>query len=330
MVWNSLARRATSWTILVAGLWVVLALATPAPLVYEPALPELPEDLDAWLESSEAEAALRYPLIPGTEKRIRWRQPGARTEFAVVYLHGFSATRQEISPVPDMVADTLGANLFETRLTGHGRVNGAMLDATAEDWLDDAAEAIAIGERIGERVIVVATSTGASLAVAMSGDARLDNVDSIVLISPNYGPKNENAKWLTRPAGPVIARLLVGETRTWKAHNAEQELFWSTSYPIAATVEVMRLVDRANSPASRQFSQNILMLYSPDDNVVSTEASLQAFERLNAPRKQAIAVSGAEDPSHHVLAGRILSPNKNDAVAAIIVEFLRHNRRVHD
>ena len=310
------------WVLALAGIWILLGVATPDQLIYEPELPELPADLDAWLASIESQAASAYPLISDTEKRIRWQQPGARTGIAVVYLHGFSATRQEIAPVPEMVADALGANLFETRLTGHGRLEGAMLDTTAEDWLDDAAEALAVGERIGGRTVLIATSTGATLAVALIDDRRMRNVDSFVMISPNFGPKNESGKWLTRPGGPIIGRLLVGDTRDWQAHNDLQERYWSTSYPTSTLVEVMRLVDRANAPPSRVFSGDVLMLYSPDDEVVSTEAFMRAFEELSARNKQAIVVEDAEDPYQHVLAGRILSPGKTDDVVATIVEFV--------
>ncbi|MDD4273595.1 MAG: hypothetical protein PHG14_07705 [Desulfobacter postgatei] len=38
-----------------------------------------------------------------------------------VYIHGFSATRKETAPLSDLVAKTLNANLFYTRLSGHGR-----------------------------------------------------------------------------------------------------------------------------------------------------------------------------------------------------------------
>ncbi len=326
MASNKLAKRLAGAAILVAAVLLLVGFTTPDPLVYEPTLPDLPDDLDSWLASSEAEAASRYPLVQDTEKRIRWQQPGVRTDVAVLYLHGFSATRQEISPVPEMVADALGANLYETRLAGHGRVSGSMLDTTAEDWLDDAAEALSIGERIGKRIVIVATSTGATLAVAMLGEERMRHVDAIIMISPNFGPIDSSAKWVTRPGGLLLTRLLAEPTQVWQAQNEEQERFWSTSYPTAAAIEVMRLVDRARSSLSRAFSQNVLMFYSLGDKVVSPGAFLDAFDAMDAQHKQAIEIFGAGDPKDHVLAGRILSPNKNEEIAAMIVEFVQRYR----
>ena len=107
----------------------------------------LPDDLDAYLAASEAQVA---DLTPGSAKRIVWAGAvGAKTQLAIVYVHGFSATAEEIRPVPDNVAKAVGANLYFIRLAGHGRSGEAMATATAGDWVEDMAEAMAIGRQIG-------------------------------------------------------------------------------------------------------------------------------------------------------------------------------------
>ncbi len=296
---------------------------TPSPLASLPATPELPADLDGYLDSRESQAHSRFPLIADTGKRIRWQARGEKTEWAVVYVHGFSATRQEIAPVPEMIADRLGANLFETRLTGHGRADGVMLETTAEDWLADAAEAIAIGHRIGDRVVLMGTSTGATILLAMAQHAQLRQADSIVLMSPNYAPVDPRSRWLTRPAGPLLARVLIGETRSFEALNAAQERYWSTTYPTASIVEVMRVVDRANSAASREFAQDMLMLISPDDRVISVQAATDGFSRITARSKQTVEFTSSTDPKSHVLGGRILSPESTDELVDVVVDFAK-------
>ncbi|MEL6349523.1 MAG: alpha/beta hydrolase, partial [Myxococcota bacterium] len=80
-------------------------------------------------------------IIPGAERHIILRQE-ARTPLSIVYIHGFSASRPEISPVCERVSEALNANLYFTRLQGHGRSSlDAMADATVEGWLTDMAEA---------------------------------------------------------------------------------------------------------------------------------------------------------------------------------------------
>ena len=302
-----------------AALW----LSTPAELQQAVAAVELPSDLEAWIARRESAIEDRHGLVDGTEKRISWYGDRARTEYAVVYFHGFSATRQETAPLAAEVAQMLGANLFETRLSGHGLQRNALVAVRAEDWLLDAAEALAIAERLGERVVIIGTSTGATLAAAMLGDPLMNRVDTIVMLSPNFAPRDGNAAWLTRPAGPFLAELLVGETRSWEPYNKQQGLYWSTSYPMAAAVEMMRLVDLANRKLPSSIEQRLLMFYSPDDAVISSDAALAVFEATVAPRKSALQITDPGDPSHHILAGDVLSGTMTGHIARDIVDFIR-------
>ena len=296
---------------------------TPAALVAEADAPALPDNLEQYLREREQAAAADYPLIAGTEKRIRWHDGVAQTEFAVVNLHGFSGSRQGIAPLVDRLADALGANVYETRLAGHGRAEGAMRGVKAEDWLADGAEALAIGARLGQRTIVVGTSTGATLAIAMARHPAFANVDTLVLISPNFAPADPMANWITRPFGPLLLHAAIGETRSWQPHNELQARFWSTSYPSAILVEVMRLVDRAHRMLPLDTQASVLTMLSPDDEVVSPQATLEAMALINAPRKEIVKVVDVGDPSQHVLAGNILSPDDTDEVLARILEFVR-------
>ena len=322
-------RRLISVAVVLAIIALIAFLLTPSRLVNSAVVPALPDDLDSYLATSEAAAAAQFPLIPNTEKRIRWQNPGQQTEYAIVYLHGFSATRQEINPTTELIADALGANLFETRLTGHGRAEGVMLEMRAEDWLDDATEALAVGARIGKRTILVGTSTGATLAFAMAGHPAMNSVEAIVVISPNFGPDDPAARWLTRPGGPLLAQLMLGDTRTWEPRNDLQALYWSTSYPTAAIVEVMRLIDLANDALAVPLEQPLLVLMSPNDGVVSPRLIHEALARIEAPRVELQQYDEVGDLMNHVLAGDILSPENTDVVVSTIVEFVQDERGVN-
>jgi esterase/lipase len=262
-------------------------------------------------------------LIPDTESRIVWADGEARTSWSVVNLHGFSATRQETAPLAETVASMLNANLYEARLTGHGRVEQPLAGVRAEDWLQDAADALASGAAIGDKIVVIGTSTGATLAAAMLDHELAKHIDTLVMISPNFEPRDPGARWLTRPAGPLLARLAVGDTRCWEPRDELQERFWSTCYPTAAAVEMMRLVDRANRLLPADIPQRLLMFYSRGDMVISPKAALDVFNATASPQKAAMEITDSEDPSQHVLAGDILSPTTTQAVADAIVSFIR-------
>ncbi|MEM1403779.1 MAG: alpha/beta fold hydrolase [Pseudomonadota bacterium] len=285
------------------------------------ALKDLPQ---THLELTETAAHEIHPITSGAEKRIRWAgTPGERTQHVVIYIHGFSATRQEIAPVPELVADALGANLFETRLTGHGLLNNGPLVATGEEWLRDGAEALAIGEALGDELIIMGTSTGATLATAMAEHPGFDAVSTLVFVSPNFGPASAGSGIMTGPFGPQLTRLLVGERTSWDAANDAQEMYWTTDYPSSTLVEMMRLVDLANALTPTVQVPNAFLVYSPKDDVVSVEKFLAAFEALPAGRKGIHKVDDPDSLSPHVLSGDILAPGTSEGTAAVISDFIR-------
>ena len=176
-------------------------------------------DPEAYL--ARAEAAVKG-IRPGLQKEIVWADPAtkARTPLAIVYIHGFSASKGEVRPLPDKVAAALGANLFYTRLTGHGQDGAAMAQGSVNAWINDYAEAIAIGRAVGKKVVVIGTSTGASLATFAASQPDLaKDVAAIVAISPNYGLKAGGSDLLTLPGGGQLAQLLIGKERSFEPQN---------------------------------------------------------------------------------------------------------------
>lgn len=313
--------------IAIIGLAGAAFVTAPAPLQNLQPPVTVGDDLDRWLAAREEIVQGLTPLVPDTAKRIRWAADGLRvpTDYAVVYIHGFSATRQELAPVPELVATQLGANLFETRLTGHGLQENALHEVKAEDWLADAAEALAIGAAIGEEIIVIATSTGATLALSMAGRNEMANVAAIVMISPNFALRDSNAELLTRTGGPQFARLALGETRTWVPLNERQARFWSTSYPTNALIEMMRLVQYTRDRLPLSLDADLLTLYSPNDGVVDAAATVAALKSIEATRNVLVEVHDSADPAQHVLIGDILSPHNTSAAVAEIVAFLKQD-----
>ncbi len=91
---------------------LAVALLVAAGLLLAPREPvEMPPPfdagrLDSGVDSYLAAREARYDDIrPDSHKRVIWTgAPETRTPLAIVYLHGFSASSQEIRPVPDMVA----------------------------------------------------------------------------------------------------------------------------------------------------------------------------------------------------------------------------------
>lgn len=289
-------------------------------LDYSPRPLDLPEDLDAYLQATEA----RYPdIVAGTEKQIVWANSSKQqTQYAVVFLHGFSASRQEIAPLPAALAQSLGANLFATRFHGHGRGGPAMLEGSVNDWLNDAQEALEIGKRLGQNVIVIGLSTGGSAAtwLAAQNDPKLA---ACVLISPNYGLANASGALLAWPWGGHLAEWVIGKEREWKPLNAEQAKYWTWKYPVRALLPMMGMVKTVQSLNFEQIMTPTLMIYSPQDKVVNTRITNSYFQRLGAPHKKRWLYTQSPDPEQHVIAGDIVSPGTTATLRDGILAFIQ-------
>lgn len=281
----------------------------------------LPADLDAYLSEREAAAP---DLVPGTGKRIVWAgEAGERTDWSVVYLHGFSGSRQEAAPLADRVAGALGANLFYTRFTGHGRDDDALLAGSVNAWLNDAHEAYRIGERLGDRVLLMGTSTGGTIATWLATRPETPALGAVALLSPNFGLPDPNAAVLTWPWGGLIAELGIGETRSWTPQNERHARYWTHRYPTRALLPMagmVKLVRQTDLTAARV---PFLVIYSPNDRVVSPDAIEATFSRIGASRKKLVPYTGASNPAQHVLAGDILAPESTAPITELILDFVQ-------
>ena len=285
-------------------------------------VPADPADLDSYLAGSEARVE---NITPNTEKTILWAgAPGTVTDVSIVYLHGFSATRQETAPLSDLLAQRFGANLFYTRFTGHGQSGEALAAATTEEWLRDTVEAVTIGATIGRRVIVIGTSTGATLAVAYAGLVGDERVAAYVLMSPNFGPHAAGAGIALLPGGEAILRLLAGPTRSWTPRTEPEQRYWTTTYPIGAIVPMMRSVALARRVGLEAVKRPALVIYSREDTVVDPRRIERLLERA-ASAGADIDVEHIREPesySKHVHAGAIQAPESTEPVANRIQQFL--------
>lgn len=282
----------------------------------------IPDDLDSYLQQKEAALG---DVFEGFEKQILWaNEDKRRTEQSIVFIHGFSASRFELSPLVEDLGDSLGANVYFTRLAGHGQPGHAMASASVNDWIYDGLEAIEIGRRIGDNVIIISNSTGSTIAAWICAHPDLAaNVAANVMLSPNFGPKDDNARVLLWPWGKQIAQLIEGKERSWEPANEKHGKYWTTSYPTSALVNMMGLVDLLQETNLQTTTVPTQIIYSDKDTVVDPDQIKAGFERLGSPYKRLIAFNDSEDPSNHILAGDVMSPSTTDSVRQLIEEFIR-------
>ena len=314
-----------------AALVALLAVGAAAALAFGPREPvdrsisfeaaALPADLDAWLAEREGGVPA---LREAARKRIVWAgEAGEPTPFSIVYRHGFSASAGEMRRVPNLVAQALGANLFFTRLTGHGRDGAAMAEASAGDWIEDTAEALAIGRRIGERLVVIGTSTGGTLAaLAALDDDLAEGLAGVVFVSPNFRIANPGAPLLTLPWAREWLPALLGEERGFEPVNESHAAHWTIRYPTVAVLPMAALVAHVRGLDPNRSAVPALFLWSEHDAVVSPSATARMAAEWGGPSEALPVVLGpGDDPFGHVLAGDILSPGMTDDMATLIAEW---------
>ncbi|WP_298847412.1 alpha/beta fold hydrolase [uncultured Ruegeria sp.] len=282
------------------------------------------EGVQVYFESTESTFD---DIVPGVEKRVVWQDghKEQRTPYSVLYIHGFSASSEEIRPVPDLVADALRANLVYTRLQGHGRHGSAMADGTASGWMDDAAEGLAAARAVGDKVIVISTSTGGTLAAAAALDADLSkDVVGMIFVSPNFGV-NTVAAWVpSLPWARNWLPILMGSERDVSGPDPEKNKFWSAIYPWEAVVPMSVLVDTVYALDFSGALVPALFWFSDDDQVVRPDRTHKVAKAWGAPATVELVTMGPEDdPASHVIAGRLMSPGQTDAAVAGILNWLK-------
>jgi alpha-beta hydrolase superfamily lysophospholipase len=217
----------------------------------------------------------------------------------------------------------LGSNLFFTRLQGHGREDKALAEGTVAGWMADLQEAILIGERLGERVLLISTSTGGTLAAVAALNPKLSQkLAGSVFVSPNFGILDFRARFLTWPLARYWLPVFAGKTRRFDPRSAAHAATCSLVYPSVAVLPVGALVKQVMQLDFARAKIPSLFLYSSKDQVVQADKILQVMHAWGGQSTgQEIHLGQQDDESFHVLAGHVLSPSQTKPVADIILNW---------
>ncbi|WP_316805733.1 alpha/beta hydrolase [Pedobacter agri] len=308
----------------ISALLVVSYFLGPKPKkpLYDAALVKVPDlqDLDGYVQNIESLNKIK----PENEAEIIWADPilKQQTEYAVVYLHGFSASKTEGNPIHQNLAKALHANLYLARLADHGVDTIAPMQFFTADRLWESSKlAYAIGKKLGKKVILVGTSTGGTAALKLA--ATYPEINSLILLSPNVAINDKNAWLLNDPWGLQIARTVLGsDERKVDGRTEEYKKYWYTNYRIESLVELQEFVESTmQKSVFEKVKQPVLMLYYyknelEQDPVVRVDAMLKMFDELGTPEdlKRKIAIPNA---GNHVLGSYITSKDLPSVETAI-------------
>ena len=304
---------------------VLLALLTIGVVVYalgpRVEFNSIHEPLDSkWLSTPliemdsliEVREALVTNMKPDNEARIIWHDSiGVSTGISVVYLHGFSASQEEGDPIHREVAKRYEANLYLSRLHDHGRSDSmSFKDITPQDLIDSASEAIDIGSRLGDTLVVISCSTGGTLSAYLASIR--DDIDALVMYSPNIDLYDQKSELLLKPWGKQIAKAVFGGIYNTISYDDNAIKYWNDAYHIHGTFMVRDLL---NQTMTKEVFNKIdipvfLGYYFKDeersDHVVSVPDMIDFYESISTPENQKVRVA-YPDAERHVISSWIFS-----------------------
>ena len=304
-------------------------------------------------------------VIQGAEQHVIWanqsdNKKNKKTPISIVFLHGWGACQQECAPIPERLADQLGANLFLGRLPGHGRrhtrgvfgpkgPNGTALleEATPQELFLYSLKAWKIGKALGDRVVLMGMSTGGALATwlasriqASANDDEQALLAGLVLLSPAFA--------LGHPLYPVlrdvfsslrllpfvghylrstlIELVLGGKTRHLHMLSEDHMRYNCLIYPTRAVLNLLDVLWECSAYQKENCSSRLnvptIMLGNPQDTVINfrTEATNFFLERLGEVPKAFYCITTSEHA--HVIGSEMLSPSAVDEVYSAIFQFL--------
>ncbi len=297
------------------GVLLIIYLFGPRPDApkYETAIPAVPgtPQLDSYVAAQEKQHKLR----PNNEARVVWANDSnkQKTAYSIVYLHGFSASQEEGNPVHRNIARQFGCNLYLSRLAEHGiDTTEQLMNLTADIYWESAKQALAIGKQLGDKVILMGTSTGGTQAIQLAATYPND-VTAIVLYSPNIAVNDPNAWLLNNHWGLQIAQLVKkGNYNNPSDERPIYKQYWNKPYRLEALVALEEMLETTmNKETFSKVKQPTLMLYyykdeNNQDKVVKVSAMKEMFAELatDTLQKRAIALPNTGD---HVIGSPIKS-----------------------
>ena len=273
----------------------------------------IPSDigLDSYLKNSEISLG---DVPEEAEKKIIWSNiEKNKTEIAIAFLPGFSTTNFQQKEFFDKLSKELDANIFLSRLSGHGREYPGSKQMSAENYLKDTSEAIEIAKRIGKKVILIGYSLGGALTTAASFDEKLSkDLHGVVLFAPAYvGTIRNISLWL------YAMSFLDKINHDCNDYINDQKKYDCTKYStkVFETSDGVQGGHIMSAVAEKDFSANkvpALSFFDYDDDVLNSHETEKRLNKWgNKKSKIVIIESGEKDITQHFIVG-FLNPELDE------------------
>ncbi|WP_346857249.1 alpha/beta hydrolase [uncultured Draconibacterium sp.] len=312
------------------GIVILLAILAYV-LGPKPPKPELNKDLPSLsasignVENFIQKKEASFSIKPDNESRIFWAKDSVkeRTNYCVLYLHGFSASWYEGYPAHVNFAKKFGCNLYIPRLHDHGLITeDALIDMTPDKLWESAKEALMVARTLGKKVIIMSTSTGGTLALKLAADFP-EYVDGLIMYSPNIRINNSTAFVLSKPWGLQIGRKVMGSKYRITDEDFESKgcQYWNCKYRMEAVVYLQQLVEATmKKDTYKNVTAPVFLGYyykdeTNQDQTVRVDAMLKMFDELGTVQAEKVKQAFPE-AGDHVIACELTSGCVDEVIAA--------------
>ncbi len=262
-------------TLILIWIFNIASLLGKSDLIFKEVF--IPSDigLDIYLKNSEISLG---DVPEEAQKKIIWSNAKKnKTEIAIAFLPGFSTTNFQQKEFFDKLSKELDANIFLSRLSGHGREYPGSKQMSAENYLKDTSEAIEIAKNKLDAGNTIRNNSMWFYAMSFLDEINLDCNDYI-----NDQKKYDCTKYSTN----------VFET--------------------SDGVEGGRIM---SAVAEKDFSENkipALSFFDYDDDILNSYETEKRLDRWgNKKSKIVIINSGEKDVTQHFIVG-FLNPELDD------------------
>lgn len=316
-----------------AGLSLLAIAFLAGPTPDYPSFTSQIEPLKMSLAETEAFVSQKHVGVknfkPGNESYIVWADSTKqKTEYSVVYLHGFSASPMEGNPIHKEFAQRYGANLYVPCLAKHGILDKeSFKDLTPKDLIDSAKEAIAIGNILGKKLIVLSCSTGGTLSTYLAAE-NPELIYAQMTYSPNVDMAAKTSEILTLPWGLSLAQSVSGSKYRHVPIPETCAPYWTMDYRIEGLVALKSLIEETMiSETFQKIKQPLFIGYYYEneenrDKTVSIPAMKTLFEEVKTPHDKKII--HAFPNGAHVM----LSPLQNANIEPVRVQTFKFAEEV--
>lgn len=287
---------------------------------------KLPATFDEYYQMKLKESKEKGARPHNEEKLLKFAD---KTKIAMLYIHGYGASRGEGEYVIDTIAKKLKYNTYYLRLPGHGTNMDDHKNTEYYQLLDTAIEAAQMTKLLGDKLVIIGTSMGGAIATYIAAE-HPDIPDAVILVSPFYRFANPvgNALFF-RPFFKTVLLFTTYRERhdPYDDPNDNWTMYWYAKNYWASLHSLLDMSDLiARDDVYRKVSCPVLLLYYYKDNEhkdgsAQVEAMLEAYDIFNNGKPNPLSRKIAVEDGDHVLLSKYVKSDWGKAEKAI-TDFL--------